>query len=131
MKKDGILNPNLIAAISALGHTEYLVIADAGLPLAGNPAVIDLSLTRHVPSFMDVLEAVSAELVTESFIVAEEMEGTSEDLYRQARAVLRGIPQKTVSHERFKELVGEARFVIRTGEATPYANVILVGGVNF
>ena len=31
MKKDGLLNPQILSAIAAMGHTEYLVIADAGL----------------------------------------------------------------------------------------------------
>ncbi len=34
-----------------------------------------------------------------------------------------------VSHEQFKEHTKKAKAIIRTGEATPYANVILHAGV--
>jgi D-ribose pyranase len=36
-----------------------------------------------------------------------------------------------VTHAQLKELSRNARAVIRTGEATPYANVILYSGVIF
>ncbi|PFV41789.1 D-ribose pyranase, partial [Bacillus cereus] len=36
-----------------------------------------------------------------------------------------------VSHEQFKEHTKKAKAIIRTGEATPYANVILHAGVIF
>ncbi len=36
-----------------------------------------------------------------------------------------------VPHERLKGLAGGARLVVRTGEASPYANVLLRCGVFF
>lgn len=40
-------------------------------------------------------------------------------------------PVDFVMHDRLKELSHQARGVIRTGEATPFANVILYSGVIF
>jgi D-ribose pyranase len=131
MKKEGILNPNVNAAISSIGHTEYLVIADPGLPLPKYVKVIDLSLVRGVPSFIQTLTAVCQEFVIESYILASEMPEKSCPLYRQTTEVLSPLPEQLVTHEEFKQLVKKARIIIRTGETTPYANVILVGGVNF
>ena len=81
MKKDRILNPELIAQIAAIGHTEYLVIADAGLPVPNGVKVIDLSVVRGVPTFEQVLSAVREELVSDAYIVAGEMPGKSPELY--------------------------------------------------
>lgn len=131
MKKDRVINPNLSAAIARLGHTEYLVICDAGLPIPAGVEVIDLSLTRGIPTFIDVLKAVSEELVIESYIYASELPKMNEEVFDKLNTSLTGLDSKSVGHEEFKQLVGKSRVVVRTGECSPYANVILVGGVNF
>jgi D-ribose pyranase len=41
------------------------------------------------------------------------------------------LPPKTIGHEEFKRVCGTARAMVRTGECTAYANIILVAGVTF
>lgn len=131
MKKDGLLNPQILSAIAAIGHTEYLVIADAGLPVPSGIPVIDISLIRGIPDFGVVLCSVIDEIVVESFIVAEEMADKSQDTYGTVIEALPQVPFRCIAHEEFKEMAAKAKAVIRTGETTPYANIILVAGVNF
>ena len=131
MKKDGLLNPQLLSAIAAMGHTEYLVIADAGLPVPSGIPVIDISLIRGIPDFGAVLHSVIDEMVVESFIVADEMADKSQDTYGTVIEALPQVPFRCIAHEEFKEMAAKAKAVIRTGETTPYANIILVAGVNF
>ena len=131
MKKNGILNPDLIAAIAALGHTDSLVIADAGLPVPKDVPCIDISLTRGIPSFAQVLRAVAEELVIESYVVAEELPAKNPEVWSEVKSLLAGLPCEQVPHETFKKLNSEAKALIRTGETSPYANVILIAGVNF
>lgn len=131
MTKNGILNPQLCSAIAGAGHTDYFVIADPGLPIPEGINVIDLSLVRGVPSFLDTLKAVSGELIVESYILAEEMKNISPRLHDETCSVLQGLPHKYVPHEELKQLLRRAKAVVRTGETTSFANVILVCGVNF
>ena len=131
MKKTGIYNPDIIAAIAALGHTDSLVIADAGLPIPQDVPCIDVSVTRGVPSFQQTLKAVAKDLVIESYIVAEEMPKKNPGVWKTVQTVLSDSSGKKMPHEMFKKQVASAKVVIRTGESTPYANVILIGGVNF
>ncbi|HEY5586741.1 MAG TPA: D-ribose pyranase [Ruminiclostridium sp.] len=131
MKKDGILNMNVIKAIAAIGHKHYLVICDAGLPLPKGVEIIDLSVVRGVPSFLEVLDAVSKEFVIESFIYASEAHTKNPALPQKMSNILKDLPEKDIPHEEFKCLTCEAYTIIRTGECSPYSNVILVGGVNF
>ena len=131
MKKDGLLNPQILSAIAAMGHTEYLVIADAGLPVPSGIPVIDISLIRGIPDFGAVLHSVIDEMVVESFIVADEMADKSQDTYGTVIEALPQVPFRCIAHEEFKEMAAKAKEVIRTGETTPYANIILVAGVNF
>lgn len=131
MRKQGILNAEICKVIAALGHTEYLVIADPGLPIPDDIKVIDISLKHGVPGFMEVLDSVVQEMVVDSFIYAAEMEEYSPRLLEKMRNILVGVPEKKVTHENLKEMLSEAKAIIRTGECTSYANVILEGGVNF
>lgn len=131
MRKQGILNAEICKVIAAIGHTEYLVIADPGLPIPDDIKVIDISLKHGVPGFVEVLDSVVQEMVVDSFIYAAEMEEYSPRLLEKMRNILVGVPEKKVTHENLKEMLSEAKAIIRTGECTSYANVILEGGVNF
>ena len=128
MKKIGTLNTHLSRIIASMGHTDRLVICDSGLPIPRGKEVVDLALTTNIPRFIDTLRVVLQELEVESAIVADEMAGRSNGVHTQLQELLAGVPVRTVSHEDFKRLTTEAATVaiVRTGEATPYANVILV-----
>ena len=131
MKKEKLLNPEIVAAVAALGHTEYLCIADCGLPIPYGVNLIDVSVTATIPSFLQVLKAVESELVIESYICASEIEKANPNTLKQMEEILAGKTVKKITHEEFKKLTSNAKYIIRTGETSPYANVILVGGVNF
>jgi D-ribose pyranase len=131
MKKLGILNSELSALISRLGHTDRIVICDAGLPIPDFVPRIDLAVVPGLPSFFDVLKAVLIEMQVERVIYAEEWHKVNPQAVQRLEAELPGVEREIVSHEAFKQLTREAKAVIRTGECTPYANVILQAGVIF
>jgi D-ribose pyranase len=131
VKTIGILNQPISAVIAGLGHMDTLVIADAGLPIPPETQRIDLALTEGIPSFLDTLRVVLMEMEVERAIVAEEMLDASPQVYEAIKEMLGDVPIETVTHLIFKEQTRSARAVIRTGEFTPYANVILAAGVMF
>lgn len=132
MRPAGLLHAQLSGLIAGLGHTDTLVIADAGLPVPPGVPCIDLALVRGVPDFVTVLDAVLAELVTEGITVARETEGRNPAIWAHLLAASgTQIARNLCSHEELKQASREARAVIRTGECSPYANVILHAGVNF
>lgn len=131
MKKIGTLNQPLSAVIAGLGHMDQLVIADAGLPIPAGTRRIDLALKAGIPGFVDTLAAILEEMQVESAVIAGEMVSTSPQIYQQVCEMLPDIPIEIIPHEEFKKLTGEARAVVRTGEFTPYANIILNAGVVF
>ncbi|CAL9463068.1 D-ribose pyranase [Streptomyces sp. enrichment culture] len=129
MKKAGILNRHLAGALAALGHGDGVLVCDAGMPLPDGPRVVDLAFRAGVPSFAEVLDGLLAELVIEGATAATEVR----DANAEAAALLDGhFPALgLVPHERLKELSTGARLIVRTGEARPYANVLLRCGVFF
>lgn len=127
MKRGGILHPELSAHLARLGHTDTFVIGDAGLPVLPGVARVDLAVSFGVPGFAEVLDAVLAEVEVEGAVIAAEASDSPAGALLAAR--LPGA--ETVPHAEFKQLTGQARFVVRTGETTPYANVIVRCGVPF
>ncbi|MGW0609609.1 D-ribose pyranase [Streptomyces sp. NPDC002788] len=129
MKKAGILNRHLAGALAELGHGDGVLVCDAGMPIPDGPRVVDLAFRAGVPAFAEVLEGLLAELVVEGATAAEEVRRANP----QASKLLDGCfpTLDLVPHERLKELSAGARLVVRTGEARPYANVLLRCGVFF
>lgn len=133
MKKQGILNSQLSRIIARMGHTDKLVICDCGLPIPCGVDVVDLALTKNIPPFIDTMKAILTELYIEGAIIATEMETHNSCLFQEILKILPDITIKKVEHEQFKQITrqGNNIFFVRTGEATPYANIILISGVNF
>lgn len=129
MKKSGILNAELAGALARLGHTDLVVVGDCGLPRPDGVPVVDLALVFGVPRFADVLEALASEIVVERCWVASEIEQANPDTHALVTRLF-GDPD-TMPHEEFKRRSRDAVLFVRTGEASPYANVILQSGVPF
>ncbi|MCQ9281561.1 MULTISPECIES: D-ribose pyranase [Priestia] len=129
MKRHGMINSHITKILTDLGHTDTIVIADAGLPVSSDVPKIDLSLKLGVPSFEDVVVAVLEDMATEKIVIASEMKERNQKAYELMEK--QNILVEEVSHEQLKMLTSKAKVVIRTGEATPYANCILQAGVIF
>lgn len=131
MKKIGILNQEISCVVAGMGHNDMLVIGDAGLPIPGEVKRIDLAVKQGVPGFFDTLETILLELKLDKVIIARETFEVSPQVGSQLRELFKDTPIVEVNHEDLKKLSAEARAVVRTGEFTPYANIILVSGVVF
>jgi D-ribose pyranase len=131
MTRSGLLNDRLIKTVAMLGHKETLVVCDAGLPIPGDTERIDLSVECGMPPFLDVVRAVLGELAVESAMIATETAKKSPEIDRKLREVLGEVRVDTIRHDKLKELASNAKAVVRTGECTPYSNVVLVAGVTF
>ncbi|MCX4726492.1 D-ribose pyranase [Streptomyces sp. NBC_01306] len=129
MKKSGILNRHLAGALAELGHGDGVLICDVGMPVPDGPRLVDLAFRAGVPSFAEVLDGLLAELVVEGATAAHEVREANPataDLLDARFPDLRLIP-----HDDLKDLSAGTRLVVRTGEARPYANVLLRCGVFF
>lgn len=130
MKKTGILHPGLNKLISETGHMDEVVITDAGLPLPEEVnSRIDLALKKDMIPFLELLDTVLSELSVEKVIMAEEIKEKSPQMHHDILNRFNSVPVEYVPHTEFKQRTKKARGLVRSGEHTSYANVILVGGV--
>lgn len=127
------INPQLSRIISETGHTDLVVVTDAGLPIPPGSERVDLAYRPGAPAFLDVLDTVLAELVVEGATVSAEVAEQSPHVLAALRERLEplGVDVQLVPHVEFKRRTHGARAFVRSGEFTPYANVILHAGVAY
>lgn len=139
MKKSTLINSELSYLVATLGHTDEITICDAGLPIPDDVQRIDLALTHGVPSFLETVKVILSESQIEGVIVAQEFatvspahhEALKDELNAESERCGKPISITYLSHEEFKARTQQSRAVVRTGECTPYANVIFQAGVVF
>jgi D-ribose pyranase len=132
MKKTDLLNSALSRLVATLGHGDMVVITDAGMPAphGSQTEIIDLALTPGVPDFATTVRVLLSEMQVESHVLANETIARN-DAWLESEWMGRIGSRQVVTHEALKQMSHRARAVVRTGECTPYANLILVAGVTF
>lgn len=133
MKKKGILNSDISRVLSYMGHTDRICIGDCGLPIPDEVERIDLALKFGVPTFMDTLKTVAEDMKIEKIILADEIKDQNPKVLSEIKELFKDadVDVEYVSHVELKEETKKCKAVIRTGETTPYANVILQSGCIF
>jgi len=127
MQRHGILNSHIAKVLADLGHTDTICISDCGLPVPEGVQKIDLALEFGVPSFEQVVSLITKHMKIEAIHIAKEMK----DFNPKGHAFLEStfpctdFEWITTSHDAFKEATRQCKCIIRTGEASPYANIIL------
>lgn len=133
MKRAGILNSDISRVLSYMGHTDCICIGDCGLPIPDEVERIDLALVFGEPTFMRTLEIVVGDMKVEKIVLAEEIKTQNPTVLQQIEELFAGqnVEVEFVSHVELKEKTKDCKAIIRTGEITPYANIILQSGCIF
>ena len=131
MKRKGILNKALMTAIADMGHTEIMIIGDAGVPIARPEQRVDLAVSQDVPTIAQVLALVMDEMVYEKVVVAEEQKLYNPVHHAAVCALSDRCAVETMPHaDLFATYLPRAKYIVRTGDFMPWGNVILFAGID-
>ena len=131
MKKTKVINSDMSRVIAQMGHFDKLAIGDAGMPVPAGTEKIDLAVTQGIPSFMDDLNNVLEELEVQRIFLAEEIKTQNPAMLENIKKRLPDIPIVFIPHDEMKKDLSDCKAFIRTGEMTPYSNIMLESGVVF
>lgn len=131
MKKSTVINSDISRVIAQMGHFDLLSIGDAGMPVPMTTEKIDLAVTKGVPSFIDVLENVLTELEVQKIYLAEEIKTYNPNMLAKIQKLMPEVEIAFIPHSQMKQDLNRFHAFIRTGEMTPYANILLESGVVF
>jgi D-ribose pyranase len=126
MIQSGILNPAVLSLIARIRHTNTLVISDWAFPYWPQIETVDISLTMGIPTVLDVLDLLQQNFKIGRIWQAEEFVAcNSADTVDRFAKSFGKIPLTREPHVDFKKRVPHAIGLIRTGDPTPYGNIIL------
>lgn len=125
MKKGGIINKKLMGALAGLGHTDSIVITDAGLPIPKECEVIDLALVDGIPGFLDTVKAVLGEIIVEEAVIFKPMREANPEMYRTLDEMMPNQKKRLLDGDDFIGEVKKSKIVVRTAEFSPCCNMIL------
>lgn len=127
MRSSVLIHPGLLQLLASLGHTDEVLVCDAGFPIPAHVPRIDLAYRPGGAPFLDVLATVVASVHIEESAIASE---ASAELGQSIDQIVTP-PARRIPHASLKTRSQDCRGAIRTGEYTPYANVLLTIGVAF
>jgi D-ribose pyranase len=126
---NGILNPQINSLLARVRHTNMLVIADRGYPFWPTIETVDISLIDDIPTVLQVFRAVRANFEIDKIFMAEEFKkNNSPETCKAFEQAAAPILIQYESHEDLKKYVPRAIGLIRTGDTTQYANMVMVSG---
>lgn len=129
MKEIGLINADIAAVIAGLGHMDELIVCDAGFPIPLGVRTVDVSLAVDRPTVLEVLGVLLHDFSVEAIVVAEETRRHSPTRYQAYLDLVgAGVEVTLLPHTAFKERSKRVKAVIRTGDFTVYANILLVSG---
>lgn len=131
MKKTKMINSDMSRVIAQMGHFDKLSIGDAGMPVPMGTEKIDLAVDNGIPSFMQVLTNVLEELEVQRTYLAEEIKTENPKMLENIKALMPETPITFMPHSDMKQDLNNCHAFVRTGEMTPYSNIILESGVVF
>lgn len=131
MKKTKVINSDISRVIAQMGHFDKLSIGDAGMPVPAGTEKIDLAVDNGIPSFTQVLLNVLEELEVQQIYLAEEIKTENPKMLESIQEIMPNVPVTFIPHSEMKQDLNNCRAFIRTGEMTPYSNIILESGVVF
>ena len=125
----GLLNRDLVALLSKMGHGDQFLLCDAGFAIPEGLPVVDLSLTVNVPTVDTVLTEILKYFSVEKVIFAQEQLDANPKKLQKLMVILgESIEQETIGHGELKQRCRSVKGVIRTGDFSAFTNLILVSG---
>lgn len=133
MKPDKILHPELAGALARLGHTDIVLVTDAGFPIPPQAHRIDLGFWPGTVDVLEILRVLRQEMFAEEVHFAREVRDCHPRLYHDLQSIYTGSGAefKATSHEALcHDIAHRAKVIIRSGSFDPWANFALVASTD-
>ena len=126
MRETGTLNRDISDVLSTLGHTDEMIVCDAGFAIPQGVRTVDISLAKNKPTVLELLAELRDHFSVEKLVVANETRDVSPTRFQAIGEVFGDVPVETIPLADFKQRARGVKAVVRTGDFTAYSNVLLV-----
>ena len=130
MRETGILNRRISDVLSMLGHTDEMIVCDAGFAIPRGVRTVDIALAVDKPTVLETLAELKEHFSVEKVVVADATRDVSPTRFRDVcDAFGKEVPVDVIPLAEFKQRARDVKAVVRTGDFTAYSNVLLVSAV--
>jgi len=127
MRETGIVNRDISDILSTLGHTDEVIVCDAGFAIPLGVRAIDISLAEDVPTVPQVLAELRKHFSVEKLVISEETKKVSPTRFKEfVKSFGKGVAVELISQNEIRARARTVKAVIRTGDFTAYSNIVLV-----
>ncbi len=133
MRPNRILHPGLAKALAECGHTDIILVTDAGFPIPEDANRIDLGYYAGQADVLDLLRMLREEIFIEEVAFATEVKTHHPHLYHNVQEIFTGSGAvfKGTTHEDLVEKIApQAKVIIRSGSLNAWANFALVASTD-
>ena len=131
MKRTGILNAQLSGALATLGHTDLILVVDAGFPIPRDAQRVDLAIAQNLPNLRTVISLIADEIIVEGVVRADDVTSNNPKLDEWLLDRFADAEFSTRTHaDMLGELARQAKVIVRTGAFEPWGNIGLFCGVD-
>lgn len=133
MQPNKILNAKLAGSLATLGHSDVVLVTDAGFPIPKDANIVDLGLTAGTVDVLEILRTLRQHMFVEEVRFAPEVKTEYPKLYKQVQEIYTGSGASFIPapHEELIDTwAPKAKLVIRSGSLTAWANFALVASTD-
>lgn len=133
MRPNRILHPELASALATCGHTDIIMVTDAGFPIPKDANRIDLGFYAGMADVCDILQMLRQEIFVEEVHFAAEVKTHHPALYKTVQEIYTGSGAefKGTTHEALcEDFAKRAKVIIRSGSFNAWANFALVASTD-
>jgi D-ribose pyranase len=130
--KQALVNAKAKYLLARMGHRDLLGITDVGYNNPKEVEIVDLAVLPDVPTQMQVIDGVLAEIPVEKLILATEIKEWSPDILEEYNKRFKNIKIEFIPHSDFDILMHGTKGIIRTGQYGKHApNCIIKIGCEY
>ncbi len=133
MRPNRILHPELAEALATLGHSDILLVTDAGFPIPADANRIDLGFYEGIPDVLDVLRVMRKEVFIEEVHFAGDILENNKPLFESLQDIFTGsgaVFKLTTHEDLVNDIAHRAKVIVRSGSFNPWANIALVASTD-
>ena len=128
MRETGIVNRDICDVLSTLGHTDQMMVCDAGFAIPNGVRTVDISYGENKPTVPEVLHELLKHFSVERIVVSEDTQKRMPNRFVELVGAFDGVPADIISQDDLRARARDVKAIIRTGDFSAFSNVLIISG---
>lgn len=128
MRESGIVNREINDVLSTLGHTDEMMVCDAGFAIPNGIRTVDISFSENKPTVPEVLEELRRHFSVERVVISADTQEKMPTRFQELAEAFDNVQIDVVPQAELRARAKGVKAIVRTGDFSAFSNVLLVSG---